>query len=180
MFFQRVSGEARPKELSSFIALQWEGQGLPKNSLNVSVRDAKNPLLRTHTDSWESAEHTHAHTQQPSERPGIALLISFSVDTLFLRCAMLSQLSLSQRAAITKLEVCSFLSVSAQGWLRPGPEVRMCVLCARRTSALETAASHTVHGFKEEGGEKEKKPQKTGGLCRSSKRVSPWSSGEIL
>lgn len=71
MFFQRVSGEARPKELSSFLALLWEGQGLPKSSVNVSVREAKNPLLRTHTDTLElgvSRTHTHARSHTAAER----------------------------------------------------------------------------------------------------------------
>lgn len=69
MFFRRVSGEARPKELSSFLALLWEGQGLPKNSLNVSVREAKNPSLGTHTDTLElGVSRTHTRTHTTAER----------------------------------------------------------------------------------------------------------------
>lgn len=75
-----------------------EGGGLAKFSLSVSQRWQK---LRNHC--YASLEyvlrHTHTqmhtHSYQLSERLGIALLISFSVDTQFLSGCLLSQLCLS-------------------------------------------------------------------------------------
>lgn len=87
----------------------WEGEGLPK--LSVSQRSQKPLAENTHRYMRARSQHAHTHTDQLSERLGIALLISFSVDILFLSCAMLSQL----HVGILKLEVYSFLSVSAEG-----------------------------------------------------------------
>lgn len=110
--------------------MPWEGEGLPKLSVCQSEKPEKPLAENTHGYMRATSQHAHTHTHtlthQLSERLGIALLISFSVDTLFLRCAMLSQLPLSlpHHVGILKLEVYSFPSVSAEGRVHTrGPEV---------------------------------------------------------
>ena len=147
------------------------------NPLSVSVKKAKNPSLRTHTDTWEPGVSmlTLTHTSWATPRDGTTNLIlcwhtipqmchAFTVLSLSLSLS----LSLTHHVGILKQEVYSSLSVSAEGWVHSRPEVCLCVPGAHSTSVLQTT-------FPTDCTTQHIRP-KTAGLCRSSDKVAPRSS----
>lgn len=106
----------------------WEGEGLPKLCLCQSKKPKKPLAENTHGYMRARSRHSHIHT--PAERTPRDSTTNLILcwHTIPQMCHAFTTLSLSPSppyVGILKLEVYSFLSVSAEGWVHTGPEVRV-------------------------------------------------------